>query len=456
MTKVDLGEPSAQHRLSSRFLAPELERSYQLAAGAESRAGLRIITGASAALWLAGAFLIPIGTSISRDLATAIAIGMSAISVFFFFAAARADTLDHQHAIATVLTAGNGLVILWLASVGGVLPGYGVSAILLLFAYGFVSRTRFVFAAVRSVVIGIGFAVAAVNYPGPGGLVLDAFLLSAAIFGTLLALRMLEQSRRRVFVQDLVIANQSAALAREKEKSDRVLLDVLPASISARLRQGEHTIADKYPDVSVLFADVVGFTPLVARLSPSDVTELLSELFGRFDELVSERQLEKIKTIGDAYMVAAGLPEPIADHAERAVDLGMAMIDAASGVGKGRWGGGCMLRVGVHSGAVVAGVIGRRRIAFDVWGDTVNVASRLEAQGLPNRVHISRETWHLVRDRFEAEPRQPLRLRGLGVMQTYAVIGRHPPQPTWSMDPVAGGPFSVRQRTAAALGSMPT
>jgi len=423
----ELSGRAAQHPLSLRFVEPELERSYQLHAGAESHGGLRIITGATAILWLAAAFLIPIDTNISRDVATPIAMVMSGIGALFFLGAAHAHTLDQQHAVATVLTAGNGLVILWLAAAGGVLPGYGVSAVLLLFAYGFVSRTRFIFAALRSIVIGTGFIIAAANYSRPGSLLVDLFILCAATFGTLLALRLLEQSRRRVFHQDLVIAEQSAALAHEKEQSDRLLLNVLPEGISARLRQGELTIADKYPAVSVLFADIVGFTPLAARLSPAEVIELLSSLFASFDELVGERGLEKIKTIGDAYMVAAGLPEPMADHAERAVDLGLAMIDAASRVGPVSR-DGCVLRIGVHSGPVVAGVIGRRKFAFDVWGDTVNVASRLESQGLPGRVHISRATWLLVRDRFEAEPRGPLRLRGLGAIQTYAVTGRRAPR----------------------------
>ena len=425
---AELGDRAAQHPLSFRFLSAELERSYQLAAGEESHGGLRVITGASSLLWLAAAFLVPIDMGISRDVATPVAMAMSAIGALFFLGSAHAHTLDQQHAVATVLTAGNGLVILWLASAGGVLPGYGVSAVLLLFAFGFVSRTRFIYAALRSVVIGIGFAVAAVSYRGQGALLIDAFILGAAIFGSLLALRLLEQSRRRVFVQDLVIAEQSTALAREKEQSDRLLLNVLPERISDRLRQGEHTIADKYPAVSVLFADIVGFTPLVARLSPAEMIELLGDLFESFDQLVGERGLEKIKTIGDAYMVAAGLPEPMEDHAERAVDLGLAMIEAARRVTPVSRGTGCLLRVGVHSGPVVAGVIGRRKFAFDVWGDTVNVASRLESQGMPSRVHISRATWLLVRDRFEAEQRGPLRLRGLGAIQTYAVTRPRAPR----------------------------
>jgi class 3 adenylate cyclase len=322
-----------------------------------------------------------------------------------------------------------------------------------MFAFGFVSRTRFIYAALRSVVIGAGFVVAAVNYPGQGHLLIDAFILGAAIFGTLLALRLLEQSRRRVFVQDLVIAEQSAALAREKEQSDRLLLNVLPSRISARLRDGEHTIADKYPAVSVLFADIVGFTPLVARLSPAEMIEMLGALFASFDELTGERGLEKIKTIGDAYMVAAGLPEPMADHAERAVDLGLAMIDAASRVGPVTAGRRCVVRVGVHSGPVVAGVIGRRKFAFDVWGDTVNVASRLESQGMASRVHISHGTWLLVRDRFVAEPRGPLRLRGLGAIQTYAVTGRREPRVARPADALRGGTIIPRRERVAAAGS---
>jgi adenylate cyclase len=452
-TGIEPDGRAAQHPLSFRFLAPDLERRYQLHAGAESHSGLRVITGASALLWLAAAFLVPVDMGISRDVATPISMAMSAISAAFFLASGRARTLDQQHALATVLTAGNGLVILWLASAGGVLPGYGVSAVLLLFAYGFVSRTRFIYAALRSVVIGIGFVVAAATYHRPGSLLIDAFILGAAIFGTLLALRLLEQSRRRVFVQDLVIAEQSAELAAEKEEAERLLLNILPERISTRLRDGEHTIADKYPAVSVLFADIVGFTPLVARLSPAEMIELLGGLFASFDELTGERGLEKIKTIGDAYMVAAGLPEPMEDHAERAVDLGLAMIEAATRVGPLLRGGGCVLRVGVHSGPVVAGVIGRRKFAFDVWGDTVNVASRLESQGVPNRVHISHATWLLVRDRFDAEPQGPLRLRGLGAIQTYAVTGRRVPRTVEQPDAAAIAAVLPQRVAAADIGS---
>lgn len=426
-----------EHPVTLRFLDPRLERAYQHRAGAESLAGLRIITATSALMWFMSAFLIPMGTGMPVAVATPVSLLMSGVGAVAFVVAARAATLDRQHAIASVLTSANGLVLLWLASVGGALPGYGVSAIILLFAYGFVSRTRFVFAVLRSVVVTAGFLLAAMLYRGPESLLVDGFILVAAVLGTLLALRNLEQSRRRVFFQDLVIAEQSGALEREKEKSDRLLLNVLPASISARLREGEVAIADEYPSVSVLFADIVGFTPLAARLAPSEVIELLSRLFETFDELVAERGLEKIKTMGDAYMAAGGLPLPLEDHALRTVDLGMAMIEAAARQGSGV-DAACSLRVGIHSGSVLGGVIGTRKFAFDLWGDTVNIASRLESHGLPNRVHVSHATWLQVRHRMTAEPRGSIELRGHGAMQTYAITAGHGDRPRLVPGPQAG------------------
>jgi len=151
-----------------------------------------------------------------------------------FLVSAHAYTLDRQHSIISFLTSLNGLVILWLASTGGVLPGYGISAIMLLFAFGFVARTGFIFAASRSAVIAVGFVVAAVLYPGEGSLLVDAFIFGAAVIGTLLALRLLEQSRRRVFYQDIVITRQADALRLEKDRADALLLNVLPGPISSR------------------------------------------------------------------------------------------------------------------------------------------------------------------------------------------------------------------------------
>ena len=172
----------------------------------------------------------------------------------------------------------------------------------------------------------------------------------------------------------------------------------------------------------MLFADIVGFTALSARLPADEVVEILGRLFERFDELVAARGLEKIKTIGDAYMVAGGLPEPMDDHAARVVDLGLAMIDAARQEGDGI--ADLRLRVGAHSGPVIGGVIGHRKFAFDIWGETVNLASRLEFHGVPGLVHVSASTRRNLSDVFEVEPRGPMQLRGYGPMETFTIARR--------------------------------
>ena len=416
------GDRGALRLGSLRFLDDQVERRYQRQGGAEGRTGFRITTGAAAVLWLLAALVVPTGTPIHPDRAIPLCLAMAVLNFAAFLLSARAATLDRQHLIISLLTSANGLVILWLASTGGVLPGYGISAIMLLFAFGFVARTGFIFAAWRSAVIVAGFAAAVILYPGRANLVVDAFIFGAAMIGTLLALRLLERSRRRVFYQDMVITQQGDALRLEKERADALLFNVLPGSIAARLLAGERTIADAYPRVTVLFADIVGFTALTARLPADEVVRMLDRLFARFDDLVAARGLEKIKTIGDAYMAAGGLPDALEDHAARVVDLGLAMIDVA-GQESDRI-AGLQLRVGVHSGPVIGGVIGQHKFAFDIWGETVNVASRLESQGIAGRVHVSAATWRNVEDLFDAESRGPIHLRGYGPMETYAIGGR--------------------------------
>jgi class 3 adenylate cyclase len=408
---------------SLRFRDPDLERRYQRHAGAESLAGFRITTSTAAAMWLFAALVVPTATSIPAAYAIAVCSALGLINGAALLVSDWANTLDRQHTIVAVLTSVNGVVILWLASMGGLLPGYGISALMLMFVFGFVSRTAFAFALWRSVVIVGGFIVAALMYRGPGTLLIDGFIFGAAVIGTLIALRLLETSRRRVFYQDLVITQQAAVLGLEKERADALLLDVLPASITARLLQGERAIADSYPDVTVLFADIVGFTPMTSRLPAHEVIGLLDRLYARFDALVAERGLEKIKTIGDAYMAAGGVPDRLDDHAARVVDLGLAMLEVTKQQSVG--GVELQLRIGVHTGPVIGGVIGQRKFAFDIWGETVNIASRLESQGIRGRVQVSEATWHQLAGRFEGEPNGPLDLRGQGLLEAYTIFRRH-------------------------------
>jgi len=409
-------------RVSLRFVDDGVERLYQLHGGAENKTGFRIPIATAALLWLLAVMVVPAGTRIPEDRVIPFCVAMALVNCAALLISVGADTLDRQHAIVSVLTSVNGLAILWLASTGGVLPGYGISALMLLFVFGAIARPAFLFAAWRTAVIVVGFVVAAVLYRGSQSLVVDSFIFAAAVVATLLALRLLEQSRRRVFFQDIIIKQQAAALQVEKDRADALLQNVLPGSISSRLLAGERTIADAYPAVTVLFADIVGFTPLAGRMPVDEVVGMLDRLFGRFDELVAELGLEKIKTIGDAYMAAGGLPEPLADHAARAVDLGLAMIDAAAKEGDRI--ADLRLRVGVHSGPVIGGVIGHRKFAFDIWGETVNIASRLETQGIPGRVHVSAATWRQVDTLFDGEARGAIDLRGHGPVETYTILGR--------------------------------
>jgi class 3 adenylate cyclase len=413
-------ERGAQRPLSLAFLDRELEQRYQAAAGQEGLGGFRMIALASAVLWAAAAFLLPAVTDLEPQMAIAVGLSMSVLGLVIALSSRWSLTLDRQHALAMLLTSANGVVILALALAAGVLPGYGVAAMMLLFAWGVVARTRFIYASIRTAVVGAAFMVAVAIYPGEEDLALDVFLFAAAAAGSLLGLRILERNRRRLFAQDVVIREQSDRLAEEMDRSERLILNMLPEPVASRLLNGELTIADDYPSVTVLFADIVGFTPLAARLSARDVVGLLSKLFSAFDTLAARRGVEKIKTIGDAYLAVAGIGDPGHDDAERVVSLGCDMLDeAARHVVLGQ---PLRLRIGVHSGQAVGGVIGSQKLAFDLWGDTVNVASRLQAQADPGRVHLSEATWLLVNDRFEWEAQGERQLRGHAPMRTYTVI----------------------------------
>jgi class 3 adenylate cyclase len=410
----------AQDPLTLTFLDRDLEERYQRAAGAESLNGFRAIALASGVIWVLAAFIVPMATRLSPTFTVVVAQGMAVVSFVVVALSLWAPTLDRQHALASLLTSANGVVIFALALVADFLPGYGVAAATLLFTWGFVSRTRFVYAALRTAVVSLAFLVAVILYRGPTNLVLDVLFFVAAAVGTLVALRILERNRRQLFYQELVIRRQSEQLEMEAAKSEQLILNILPASIATRLRNGETSIADDYPSVTVLFADIVSFTPLSARLTALELIDVLSRLFSRFDDLVAEHGVEKIKTIGDNYMAVGGLSNE-ADHAVRIVRLGLAMIDEAHT--HEVLGRPLELRIGVHSGPVAGGVIGTRKLAFDLWGDTVNVASRLQEVGPPGRVHLSEATWLLVRDQFECEALGESQLRGHSGMRTYAVIG---------------------------------
>lgn len=209
----------------------------------------------------------------------------------------------------------------------------------------------------------------------------------------------------------------------EKKKYESLLHSILPQKIVTRLNGGETTIADRHDDVTVLFSDLVGFTEMSSKLPPTHVVHYLNRVFSGFDEIASELGVEKIKTIGDAYMVAAGVPEHRDDHAEVIVEMAHRMLSRVE-VLNHEMGYSVHIRIGVHSGPVVAGIIGSHRFLYDVWGDTVNVASRLETTGGPGRIQLSEETAMRVTHRFKLSDPMDLRIKGKGQARTFYVTGR--------------------------------
>ena len=230
-----------------------------------------------------------------------------------------------------------------------------------------------------------------------------------------------------VVVGGAVVFTLLASFAQQRqdaqERAETLLLNILPRSIAEKLKATPQTIADSFTSASILFADVVDFTPLAERLTPTLVVEMLDQLFGHFDMLAERYDLEKIKTIGDCYMVAAGIPEPRPDHARSLALMALDMLDAVRE--QGTLGSlGFELRIGINSGPVVAGVIGRKRFLYDLWGDAVNTAGRMQTEGTPGRIQITRATYELLKDEFVCESRGTVPVKGKGEMETWYLVGR--------------------------------
>jgi adenylate cyclase len=225
------------------------------------------------------------------------------------------------------------------------------------------------------------------------------------------------------FVAMLLLVTFARGRETAQARVEALLLNVLPAEVAQRLQSDPQAIADHFDDASILFADVVDFTPLSSRLDAREVVGFLDRLFTSFDELVDRYEVEKIKTIGDCYMVAAGVPTQRPDHAQALARLALDMRECAKDCLPGRDGRGPRLRIGISSGPVVAGVIGRRRFLYDLWGDAVNMASRMESHGTPDEIQITRSTWELLRDDFATEPIGLVDVKGKGAVETWRLVG---------------------------------
>ena len=219
------------------------------------------------------------------------------------------------------------------------------------------------------------------------------------------------------------LESYSQNLVSEREKVERLLLNILPASIAKRLEQDQETIADSFEEATVLFADIVNFTNLSSEISPTELVNLLNEIFSRFDRLVERYGLEKIKTIGDSYMVVGGLPLPRADHVEAVADFALAMQREIQEFNAEK-GQSFSMRIGINTGPVVAGVIGLKKFIYDLWGDTVNTASRMESHGIPGSIQVSSSTYERLKDKYVFQERGVIYVKGKGEMITYLLSDR--------------------------------
>jgi adenylate cyclase len=358
--------------------------------------------------WVLG---VPLAAAIPSTYAVLTAVGLTVIS--------RTKRIAGFRAIQMTMWLALPFFLQW--SLGGFANGsavgvWAVGAPLLASLVGAVRWPWFIGFVGFSVVSGLLDSTLAASPPLiPPGLVTGMFVLNffGVAYVTYLSLGYFIRERERTH----------AALEREQEKSEGLLLNILPSEIATRLKAGEEIIADRAEGVTVLFADLVGSTELSERLTPNELVTVLNEIFTPFDDLADRLGLEKIKTLGDAYMVVGGLPLARADHVEAIADMAIAMREELVGHAVPGF-GQLKMRFGIHTGPVVAGVIGKRKFSYDLWGDTVNTAARMESHGIPDAIQVTKDVYETLRDRYSFTPRGPVQIRGKGEMTTYLLEAR--------------------------------
>ena len=297
------------------------------------------------------------------------------------------------------------------------------TGLILISMWGYsLSRLRFWYAVLANLIIMIGYEFASIGVKHllttETGTVIftmhNFFFLGANVIG-MFGSYFLERYTRRDFLQKYTIQAQ-------RDQADKLLFNVLPERIAEKLKQSNETIAEEFSSASVLFADIVNFTPISARFDPLEVVEMLNELFSHFDELVDKYGVEKIQVAGDGYMVAAGVPAPRKNHAIVLARLALEMMEY---VDREEFLGGkhaIEIRVGINSGPLIGGVIGRKKFVYALWGDMVNTASRMESHGASGKIQITRATYELIQDHFECEYMGEIEVKGKGRMEAWHLI----------------------------------
>jgi class 3 adenylate cyclase len=294
--------------------------------------------------------------------------------------------------------------------------GYGIFFSILLVCYGLM-RLKAVYASTSCVLGSVWFVYAATKTPYFSTaeiLQISGYLVNFNLTGMILAYTM-DKIHRQNF---MALKNVS----REYERAESLLLSILPIDIANRLKLDKASIADHLPEVTVLFADIVDFSSLAKTLPPQEVVQILNALFIEFDAVMEKHGVEKIKTIGDAYMAAAGLKSGQANHAERVANAALDLLTATNAASI-KLGYRLKVRIGLNSGAVIAGVIGQKKMIYDLWGDTVNIASRMESGGTPSQIQVSENTWTILRNKFNFGQAQVQQVKGHGNMHIYMLLG---------------------------------
>ena len=415
--------------LSLRFVDPATEARFQDAYFRDNLSYVRLALLLGVVLWAVFWVLARQVLEGERGVDTFIRFGLGVPSVLASLALTYARGYRRYWQLAltgTILFSG----VLW-ATHRAVIhtgeSGWGYAGLMLVLAFCYIfARVQIVYSAVAGALMIVYYNVVAVFFTRDDWrdvMFADFFLVSFAVVGMAGAYG-LERFARLLFLREL-------QLDRERARADGLLANALPRAIVDRLKQreaapadasGSGILADGLPAVTVLFADLVGFTRQAGAMSPAELVRILDELFSRFDALADRHGMEKIKTVGDAYMAVAGAPEPRRDHAQAAAATALEILECLRDE---RWPSGAPLqvRIGIASGPAVAGVIGRRRFAYDLWGDTVNVASRLEATGEPGRILVSEATAQLLEETFELSAPCMVELKGKGPTPARFLLG---------------------------------
>lgn len=417
------------HPLTLRF-APELERAYAEDAFPRILPQIRVAFLVGGLLLLVGALMITNLVRADARLFTisAILALVNLLVVAATFTGAFRLLMGPILALPFVgFAIASAAVILLLPRLPIIISVLMAQVIVLIYAFVF-SRMGFLHANLVAWVM-LACSLSAAIAAG-GGLRSDMPLYAMHVFNAYLSLALTGYFVERYIRRDFL---HRRALDAERARSDHLLLNILPRTIAERLKEREATIADAHPEVSVLFADLVDFTGLSATLTPREVVESLNSIFSAFDELADKHGLEKIKTLGDGYLAVAGVPVARPDHCEAAAAMALEMRSVIRQLAAAH-GWPVRVRIGIHSGGpAIAGVVGRRKFAYDVWGDVVNTASRMESHGLPDRIQVSEATFERLRDSFLFQDRGIIQIKGKPPMRTYLLVGRSsdpPPQET--------------------------